>query len=1607
MYTFFRFSLPTEFCRSEIVRHICYGDEEIALVFLRFLGSEKSVKIVQSFSEKDPPPIFKPSKILPTIYHYYWAVEVFAKHYSLGDFYHYPLNVRQRITFSSVSNKTTAAILKMLANPSLKISKDNQMKLATQLIKLFHENRPLFEWIIADLYSIFDNVPTSKLFSTFNYTGLIFRKSFDDVNFNELHFFFNDNIEVEMFFQFPSIIIDGRPINFYQNSVYKAHPYPDPGTMTEYLSLIHSTFFEEKFYVDLVRDAIKNSKNKNEMVIRASFLQNMQSWTFLSLYPDIIEKYHFYAEEIESVSFICNNIITDLLFRLKNDLKLFNFLKLYTGSFTKSTDFVNVSLPFKLIHNLKGMNASSLIEQIKEPLFCLSDKDRLIDSDFILCYYAMMNVMKALTILHFEELEPIVAEIENCLDKINNKLTRDALTKDIFSLLFIQVGNENNKSFLCKPLSAQALLTILISSCTDNESEILEYLQSGLTQIQLAQQLLDIDKFTLKDILISTKSQLLNALIENNTTVAEHLSKFSKSNKTLFICFKTISSLKNKLDHNNSIQNLDIEEKTIEEIQEISLAIPGQYDLLDKVKEQSPNNEVKELATNLTKNENSYKKPFKLFKILSKQKLEKLFPKIYNFDSNEWEVPSFPSNEIKTVSKTDTVLKLFKGFLLYLDLFIPPLLHDGLSIKDILVKSAGELVDELVMKGDFKRAEVIAEKMNIDIQRNVISSLNYTRKCYERYSENSVPVLATVAVFSKWKDFANETQSPIIRNLILADETKRKLFINYSMYYDDNYKEKTAFASNTKLECNKILKPDHFNTLDEEIEFNDFFFESGFEVTESILSNMIENGNYDQFVNLSFRCKSSDLIEKVIDDHVSDQNLIEFCDLVQQCPVSLLFYQKYKFMRELKLNQDKSTSFEFSLNNIDQIFDKLIENKNYILSSKFYKLFSKYRPSFDHSIMTRLGDSDIGISCISENLKPQIIEHFNQIKLRTLTQIFQQSIPSSWTFHGSIQNTFEENMNDTNSVLLLLNKFNQINCDQVIIKYLSKIILQNVQISSIDKIFKLHQMTLTFLPVIREIANIYKFILSSLVEILLNIKISTNENEMNFNHYFDRIILYIQNNKYMKKIGFFQDNSTIKYKTKIKYLHKFSNQFFFIKFGYYYSLNETEKLIKLCTFHGYHEIAKGLADAFNYDFSEYSYNHYLDQFKLGIFNEEPVYTLSRMKNPYKFTLEAQTYSECNHFLIQKLSSFDKTEINQDIQDILYPSQQKYITDLLQKTMIISSEQKKATLYFLKNFSDIKTAMRVYSTEFDSAFDILENERDFENKKRGFLSLFKAAISSTKFNRFVTSLQKYDSNHNKYGSLLRPLYESLDEQNAPYLTMSVAQIIGDNSKAANVALSIYSKRPQLSLLDFAQSLLLESSNVTPEIRTTLKKIDLQRRFVVFCTEKKLNGFDSLNLFSHYLSFEAIVTLLFKQNEFLLSLEVLEMCDEQNYKTIISKAAFAIANDGFQSVQMFVHNLQNCATEESFEKIMYVFLNRLILSPFNEIEWVSKIANEMIHNELFKAKLQLEYGFIENAANTSISNNFVDLVPLIAKYAFYHSNMNVFLRCMKYLESLPQK
>lgn len=1655
---------PIEFYKASSIRHICYGNPEFSMFYFTFLSPEISLEIIKSLFVSEPPKIFRTTKTIPTTLHYRWLIACLISKFESqikGNFQRFILpkyyfNPSQKIQLSLLNSLALISINKLATNPQIRIQEKLQMKLAKNLLKLYDENRPLFEWISEDraIAKYFKNLSLEDFFVKFNFKCLKLFQCFqskqifgETQDFQTILFNITEVEDQQELYMIPAAIIDQNPLFYYQICYMKSHPYPnndnDPIFSLINESLFNSTFFVD-FYRNFLKTQIESTESKaadpieskkpeekrylqlNEFISQTDFLGDMQSWCYLSLFPNnIVQNYENFSHEVDAVQFQCDNIVTQLFERLKNDRILLKNIQNWTGYLVIANDFTTKSLPKQIGLYLNNITPDTIYNLItSKRLLCLTDEERQMDSDFLNGFVILTNLMKmAQSEPNFESIEKITNLIELALRNLNPD-SQIALLRDSFSLLFVTT---KDGQFFVPPIMVTTVLQILLNFY---DEELIPFLQKALSQIQAAQQL-NPNLTSLIDVLISPKQKLFESLEKGNFSVSEYLSKFNPETEKIFKRYNIVHKLRNKVP-------VDISKLTIEEIEECGLAIEGQFQLFDRISTESTIEEVKTLTKMF-----DYHKPFEISKTIPNEKLQNLISKLTNSQNTEWSIPSFTFSEFK----------LTKGFFDYFDLLVPPLLESNKTINDVLNESADEIIDKFLEKEEFDKAEKVAELVQLDIRKKVLSETKYTENCYRRYSDSIPIVLDTISLFTS---FAFNQSLPIITKI----------------------RNTNHVTQNFILKAHKSIDPSPID-LNQKVEYEDLSDQKGITVTKSFLTDVFDQNDHELLIDLSYRC-DTELIEEFIKEKVNNDNIESISELVKSLPISLSLMKQVRFLLELNQN-----GFVVSFDNIEEIFSKTLNENRYSLSRLCYVNFPNKSKKFDELLIEFLRylknvhvTADPEILIVAPHLNHQIktiivkIEHDKEIN------DFKEKIPSNWVFMNGIQKTLIGNFNNNPSIVVnFLREYPNIDLDSTIIEHI-RLEVNEFDSSSITKLNFFMTQVNRVIGVIRSISLFFDFFFETLISLFSEIRIKSKIEENSLNHEF-------------RSIDRLLNQFSIRQRTRLNQiisLDKFCSEYFYTRFHFSYHLNEIDELINFSLDKGFYSIASALATAFSIDVTEAFFNIYLNQFRLSVFGlDKRAIQFSFKENhqlqtkcSQQFQYYAEKLPEFNTELISNLSanitiihneSDQKTaEIDLIINKILEAPIKYIANDITNHNLDSRNEE---IFHFLKEESDLSIATSFYVFDMDKAFSILDsrcnsmgesnllltsslsnksdicisddnlssdnsdifvidnsshntftkidlsqldsNETAGKSLEKAFLRLFESSISYSQINSFSKTMQQ----HQHYSIFLHHIYTKLliNQNNnfSSYLLMNISRIIGEHYATAKSALSLYTVNPQLSLLDIAEGAINDMNNNSKSIQKTLKTIDFQRRFIIFCTERNLNVYESLNLFLGEKAVQSIIILLFKHYEFELSIDILKSIMNNNspktwynqniskpFVDIIAQTAFSMANDGYKAISGFIQALQmNVHDEELFELIVFLFLQQIESNTIHEIDWIRQIALNVVTKGHYQVKLLLGILDVENAANVAITKNVKELLPLVANRAFSLDKFETYLKCQKAL------
>jgi hypothetical protein len=324
--------------------------------------------------------------------------------------------------------------------------------------------------------------------------------------------------------------------------------------------------------------------------------------------------------------------------------------------------------------------------------------------------------------------------------------------------------------------------------------------------------------------------------------------------------------------------------------------------------------------------------------------------------------------------------------------------------------------------------------------------------------------------------------------------------------------------------------------------------------------------------------------------------------------------------------------------------------------------------------------------------------------------------------------------------------------------------------------------------------------------------------------------------------------------------------------------------------------------------------------------------------------------------------------------------------------------------------DAAAAALAAREEYAAALALVRAAADGAARLRLFRCVFESALSSGRFQRFKHFLMQSEPDRAAFGPLLRRLFE--EASGGPLLRLEVEEVLGRNREAAATAIQLFRERRQsiraLSFLDRAEGAILEELHGhadAADLCRELVRIQFQRNFSVFVTERGLTGYGDLGFFGTDRQLEDTVVVLLRNFEFDLSFGVIEhfRLDVRVVATRVLDALFAQSPE--QAV-MFAQHLENAVPQGDVVRFMYPFLKRL-WGECDDTALAECIVTNVLKKKDFQVKLLLEFGVWDGAVRIATESGLVDEVALIAHLLPQSPAPGLLPKCVKWLEgqSLP--
>lgn len=1547
------------------IKNACIGNFSFSFLYLINQDRMKLILVLQSFINSRVPDSYTPTQDMPTKTNFRWRSKCFLE--KLGENACVDTFKLIQPLFYKRQTRTAQELKDLIGNPDIINNTDLQLKCANAYLAFIKEDKELARWLLPHIEKIFIKSPIELLFDTFSYNCFNLFSKNENVKEPSLLFSFTSDEAFEDFFQIP-YIYSGDLINQVQTCIFFDKHYPELSGFANnraLVSLSNSSIITGIHFMDLLKRDFKNKYNKNrirESLKSIDFYPELQPWFVLAMSNKFREKLSHSESSSFRYEFVGDSICINYINRIKNDVQLFSRIRQFSGILPSEYDFVCNSLPKLMIEFLKVLNFTPFYDIRENQHLFISDFDKIIDCDYICAYFAIALALKT---YQCDELDinNILLQIPWYIEQISDQEKQSAIIIDIFSTLFLfHDGRYTGRGNILSEL-----LNTLIVLCEN--LDINPYVLIAMKKVQIISYL-NIP-ITLENALQSSEDHFANALSTKNYEIANYIClKNPIKYNQIFSLYKIVSEYKScypltteqvKKDRSVGI--------------EISLSYDNNHDVLEYLQSTENNTEVAELL----KKRSQYKQN-PLF-IASKELYDWIKIKLSCVNTYSWEQPSIVE-DIENIPR-------FKGFMDYLDSFISASLSTdkNINIYNVLKIEPYKTLDTLIRTNSFDQAKIFAHQLKTDLKYFVFSNSTYDYHAYEYFSGSNIQMFYSAIL--------NADLNPCLIDAKLFDEYKvLKRLANCNESNQNVNKIKQKIIKRT-IGNNFKEKDLCFKSLEQFTEDNDLYYQYGIDV-DTLLSLLkqhflTEKLDVDLIADLGFRVPRKKFVE-ILRNNINNEN---FPDVLKIYELSLLDDTELIFIKSICPNP-----FPLEKTFLDLIANSEVAKAKQLMDKIHYIDFIPYLKSavkkhFDnHKLMQLI----INMFEVALNFIPNEERKYYDPKYKE----FLASIPQDWDHHETPENIISQNLDEIDIVVDLVNKYTFIKADQIILKYMVDTFKDDIDsIHSFAQRFKSNEMLIKF-----EV---------SMIHVQINkLKIHDTEYELYAKDMFHKL----------KKIV------PDELKPKFKCIEHFISLCLNARFGLNYHIMDIEtpqfgeQFAELSLHYDNVWLFTEFCNVWNLDHTFYYSKYQLYQIQLLCVNTEEIYNMNEVLS----ILSHAMFFETN--LIKKLRS--KFPSIESVRDWILPKKPtlfkskkpndchfvQRITKLISKPFTLKDDALEMIKLILQN-NDCKYGIQFYCEQchYKRALKLLSSIESEQAKVRYFIeNIFKIAIETDNLAKLNQKLTHFDY---KFAlDYFNQLHDEAIVNECMNIQLEMELFLGRKDEAIETQIKIYcggcSMKRNLELLDAALDEIAEelkdrrdynnnsnhriSNHILKEYLTTVQR---QKQFCQFLISKGLTNYYHLNLFNGNAKRKSMVMLYFKEQEFIQALDLMTYYG-MDLIEMSQMVIDSIVLDKEANITSFLKEMSKQFPFSIFFEMIYHMLTRVVY-VFRMHKLALSIILQSIDDDYFKCKLLIQFGQLESAASTAITNHFIDLLPMITNLCFQEGKISIANKCLKSIEN----
>ena len=1560
------------------IETVCLGEASMARFFFATLNRRSSLHILQSLFQKQPPNIFLPTQHVSSLPHYQWIVFCLLKWFGFGNDLTCNWDSLVERELAGWSGKISRSFLNAVSELKRRPTEETVMAVASVLLKMDEACPPFFEFWRARFEPFFKKIKLARLLEVHGFNAFRLFGEVDMKQVQTIPYSYTNAQDFETLFQVPGMWAKDDGFIFIQWKIVSDSFYPSYvmyETDVRERSLIETTIVKNRHFVDIVVDFVREvyyNDGKAHAYSYSKVLSKIAPWIFLSLIQDVEGTLADVNEEVPEFLSESPPLIRNVLERLLNDVAFFADIRRYTGQILSTRDFASKSYPM-IMSTFLTRNPAPFQDFPEKPLMCISDEDRVIDSDFIWAALAISSLMRVME--GEDDAEQLLQEMAWFLEQMSDHDVRECVLVDLFSIMFLKKGDH----FVCDKQTAESLLTTILGLA---ETPVLtKYAGYGHRHMQITRPLSTTE--SIDDVLIPKRQLLFEALEKHDWQIADLIASLRKSFRKLVTIYRAVAEYKD--GSNESVPE--------EAAAEIVLAREPRSDLLAMAQQcHKPESEVQQLLSRRSRASNN----MKVVKTLKSQYMSEIHNRFTRLSATTWPVPS--------LNKTNTKLQQLVGFMKYLDVLVGSLVDLKVvdTVCDALEMQPKEALDAILHAGKVEEAKYLAELLKVDMLDMILRGGSYPENVISAFTQQ-MPAVGLASLFSATTNDSGkcETSSKVCSRLM-------------------NLKVKTSDQDmNLRREAGESI------VLHKPLEYSHVSLEAAYFVNQEFLNEadaweLIRSAfncrDAEKVGELSFLVNSTDFssfLSRQLDD-TSFEFIARVCD---QSSVTPEFSDEIDIL--LSIRDDVAQLFPLS-----DAFKSLVLQRKYLKAAELIRTLPNGAPYFEllrECLQT--ADEKEEILNICPQWKSKLLHELGLSEI--VSDAFTSFIPPEWRDSGSPGHILSKHIDtELEQVIPILRRFPEINCDMSFVGLI-------VRVKSLEDVIA---RACLYFDVCRDLEYVRQNLRTTFTQMIGQRSVTDPDSEMQALQELKRVHAVMR--MYGDKI-FTDQLCTLMSVIEKEPMTKYHKSYTLSDLGSSLlpltieldMIDEFKRMSQLW------DCRRLEVDAILEQYHRRCYEMSCFDVPLEAPNSSSLFrsimdmfTHTHFYDPRMISEYTETFPPSDDMLVidteatgpvRKVRSL--TVLSTYVEDVPLSANRRLTSEYLPPTCEIDSDntfyqrlQDLASrptqplpsrsqmeplykIFFEKAPTD--AIARYYSLHgiYQKALEQVDTITDQEKRLRVFRDdIMEVAISQDTFADLKVNMKSYQE-----------LFSSILPIAGPTLGYEMEMEFGMYREAGHTALELYknsrNSASTIYYLEMAQRAMEKVSPRTQDDLNLLTGISIQRLFNSLVKEKSLDGHSGLNLFGPDTYKVSMVQLLFMVDELDLAITILQTYN-LSVREVGNRLVDAMVNEDETAMVSFVQSFETrCRWNNiagTFQQLVYAMVMRLLHTM--KLEDMALSIVRTINNPSLKSLLLLQFNLYEEAATIALDNKITENIPLILHMWAGAPRSTVFSKCLKIIQ-----